>query len=80
MSKFSILKINGKAETATIMEMILRDFLMFYQIFLSLQVKRNAIVTNKQRAYELPHELPNYLRLRILGNKEKSEKSQDLLE
>ena len=61
------------------MEIILRDFLMFYQIFLSPQVMRNAIVTNKQRAYELPHELSNYLRLTILGNKEKSEKSQNLL-
>ena len=26
----------------------------------------------KQDVYELPHELPNDLRLRILGNKEKS--------
>ena len=41
------------------MEMILRDFLMFYQIFLSLPVKRSAIISNKQALYELPHELPN---------------------
>ena len=32
---------------ATIMEIILWDFLMFYQIFLW-QVKRGAIISNKQ--------------------------------
>ena len=40
---------------------------MFYQIFLSPQVKRCVIITYKHGMYELPHELPNYLRLRILG-------------
>ena len=44
------------------------DLLMFCQIFLSLQVKRCAIITDKHRIYELPHELPNDLRLRILEN------------
>ena len=44
------------------------DFLMFYQIFLSPQVKRCAIITHKHGMYELPHELPNDLRLRRLGN------------
>ena len=39
-----------------------------YQIFLSPQVKRWAIITYKRGIYELPHELPNDLRLRILGN------------
>ena len=47
---------------------IFRDFLMFYQIFLSPQMKRWAIITYKHGIYELPHELPNHLRLRILGN------------
>ena len=32
--------------------------LMFYQIFLSPQVERSAIISNKQGVYELPHELP----------------------
>ena len=46
---------------------------MFYQIFLSAQVKRWAIITYKHCIYELPHELPNDLRLlrkdlRKLGN------------
>ena len=41
---------------------------MFYQIFLPPQVKRWAIVTYKYNIYELPHELPNDLRLRILEN------------
>ena len=37
---------------------------MFYQIFLSPQVKQCAIITCKHGIYELPHELPNDLRLR----------------
>ena len=41
---------------------------MFYQIFLSPQVKRWAIVTYKHGIYELPHELRNDLRLRKSGN------------
>ena len=40
---------------------------MFYQIFLSPQVKRWAIITYKHGIYELPHELPNDLRLKISG-------------
>ena len=41
---------------------------MFYQIFLSLQVKQSAIISNKHGIYKLPHELPNDLRLRNLGS------------
>ena len=41
---------------------------MFYQIFLSPQVKRWPIVTYEHGIYELPHKLPNNLRLRKLGN------------
>ena len=39
-----------------------------YQIFLSPQVKRCVIIIYKHGIYELPHELPNDVRLRILGN------------
>ena len=39
---------------------------MFYQIFLSPQVKRRAIITYKHSIHELPHELSNDLKLRIL--------------
>ena len=39
---------------------------MFYQIFFSPQVKRIAIITYKHGIYELPHELPNDLGLKIL--------------
>ena len=49
---------------STIIFIIFRDFSMFYQIFLSPQVKRLAIITYKHGIYELP----NDLRLRILGN------------
>ena len=42
---------------------------MFYQILLSPQVKRWAIITYKHGIYELPHELPNDLRfIRRLRN------------
>ena len=62
----------------TIMVIKLWDFLMFYQIFLSPQVKQSA--SNKQGVYELLHELPNDLKRRILWNKGKSGKCQNLLE
>ena len=39
---------------------------MFYQIFLLPQVKQILIISNKHGIYELPHELPNDLRLRKL--------------
>ena len=41
---------------------------MFYQIFLSPQVKRWTITTYKHGIYDLPDELPNDLGPRILGN------------
>ena len=40
---------------------------MFFQIFLP-QVKRCVIITNKDGICELPHKLPNHLRLKKLGN------------
>ena len=52
---------------------------MFYQIFLSPQVKRIVIISNEHGIYELPHELPNDLRLRILGNSEISRRSQNFI-
>ena len=65
---------------ATVMEIILWDFFMFYRIFFSLQVKRSTIISNKQGVYELVHELLNDLRFRILGNKEEPGESPNLLE
>ena len=41
---------------------------MFYQILFSPQVKRCAVITYKHGMYDLPHEWPNDLRRRILGN------------
>ena len=64
----------------TTMEITFWDFLMFYQIFLSLQVRQSTVISNKQGVYELPHELPNNVRLRIFINKEKSGKSGNKLE
>ena len=43
---------------------------MFYQIFLSPQVKQCAIINYEHGIYELPHEFPNDLRLSIVGNYE----------
>ena len=53
---------------------------MFYQIFFSPQLKRCAIITYKHGIYELPHEFPNDLRLRISGNWEISEESLNFIE
>ena len=53
---------------STIMVIIFWDFLIFYQIFLSPQMKRSVIISNKHGIYELLYELPNDLRLTILGN------------
>ena len=52
---------------------ILLAFFMYYQIFYSLQVKQYAIITYKHGIYELPHELPNNIKLRILGNRKYQE-------
>ena len=43
-------------------------FLMFDQIVLSPQVRRTVIISNKHGVSDLSHELPNDLRLKILGN------------
>ena len=47
---------------------------MFDKIFVSPQLKRIVIISNKHGTYELPHELPNNLRLRKLGNIQKISK------
>ena len=48
-----------KCEKTTIMAMIFRDFLMFYQIFFSSEVKQCVIISNKHGIYELPNNLSN---------------------
>ena len=46
------------------MDIIFWDFLILYKILFSPQLKQSVIITNKQGV----HDLPNNLRLRILGN------------
>ena len=53
---------------------------MFYQISLPPQVKQCASITYKQGIYELPHDLPNDLRLMFLGNNEISENCLNYIE
>ena len=53
---------------------------MFYQVFLSPEVKKCAVITHKHGIYELPHEFQDDLRLRILGNNERSGKCQNFKE
>ena len=43
---------------------------MFYQIFLSQQVKRSAVITYKNGLFELPRQLLNDLRFKRLGELE----------
>ena len=59
--KYQNCKIKLKFDTDSHFHNIFRLF-MFYQIFLSPQVKPCAIITYKHGIYELPHELPNDLR------------------
>ena len=52
----------------TMLVIIFWDILMFDKIYVSPQVKRIVIISNKHGIQELSHELPNDLRLRTLGN------------
>ena len=51
---------------------------MFDQIFLSSQMKRSVIISNKDIVYEFPHELPNDFKLQDF--KEISGKSENFIE
>ena len=42
---------------------------MFYQIFLSSQVKQIVIISNKHGIYKLRHEFPNDLRLKEISRR-----------
>ena len=53
---------------------MLRDILMYQQIFFSPQVKRRVIISNTRDIYEFPHQLMNDLRRRSLSNKKITEK------
>ena len=53
---------------------------MVEQFFLAPQVKQSVIISNKYGTYELPHDLPNDLRLRILGDWEISRKFHNFIE
>ena len=55
-------------DVPTIISIIFWDSLMFYQIFLSSQLKRRAVITYKHGIHGLPNESPSDLWLRILGN------------
>ena len=62
-----------------IISMIFWDFLMFYQIFLSPQVKRCPIIAYKHSVYKFPHELPNDLTPKKLGNIKKVSKFHEMI-
>ena len=55
---------------STILVILFSNFTMCECMCDSPQVKRNVISSIANLVYELPHELPNDLRLRVLGNKE----------
>ena len=65
----SFLSILSCVISITISFIIFWDFSMFYQIFLSPKLKRWPIIHYKHGIYELPHELPNNLRLSILWHR-----------
>ena len=53
---------------------------MFDKIFVSPQVERIVIISNKHGRYDLPHELPNDLRLRSIENQEILRRSENFIE
>ena len=64
----------------SIVVIIFRDFLMFYQIFYSPQVKQSMIISNNHCIYKLPQELLSEFTLRILRNQEIPGKSLNFIE
>ena len=65
-NKYSFLKVTELGplvsnSSTTISFIIFWDLSMFYQIFLSAQVRRCAIITYKHGIEEFLHELPRYL-------------------
>ena len=64
----------------TILFIIIWDFLTVEQTFLSPQMKRSMIISNKHGIYMLPYDLKKDVRMRILGNQEISGKSQNFKE
>ena len=53
---------------------------MFDKVFVSPQMKRIVIISNKHRIYELPHKFPNGIRLRTSGNWEILRNSRNFTE
>ena len=47
-----------------VLVIIFWDFLMFDQVFLSPQVKRSSIISNKHGIFDFPHDFPYDLRLK----------------
>ena len=64
----------------SIVVIIFRDFLMFYQIFYSPQVKQSMIISNNHGIYKLLQELLSDLSVRILRNQEIPGKSLNFIE
>ena len=69
-----------KKNFQTILVIIFCDFLMFYQILFSPQVKGIVIISNKHGISDFSHKLPDDLRLKILGNWEILRRSQIFIE
>ena len=57
----------------TIIDIIFEDFLTLYQNLFSPQGKRSLIISYKHGVSELPHELPNDLKLMTLENRKDQE-------
>ena len=66
--RIKFVSLDNRPCQAAIIFVVFWEFLTFYQIFLSPKVKRCAIITHRHGMYDLPHKLPNDLRLKILGN------------
>ena len=61
---------SAQVTLSTVLVIIFWNFIISQYRSDSPQVKRNLISSKTNLVYELPHKLPNSLRLRILGNQE----------
>ena len=75
-----VINLKGWLDLQSFSEYYEINIMMFRLVFLSPQVKQCGINTYKHGIYKLPQELPNDLRLRILGNQEISSKCLKFIE
>ena len=62
------LSTSTRSSSSTVMVIIICGFLMLDQVLVPPQVNRIVIISSKHGIYDLPHELPNDFKFKILPN------------